>query len=487
MRSNSLSASYSWQTSALRRLAKLALGGVADDVPGGAAWYIVFWVGCWLVACAPCAGTDTMEAPAVLPRYKFEVGKQFKYEGSDRFKYEKGEFQNEGRLEITVLGRNEDGSYRLLFSNVDVDIQKRTDAPDVKNETVYYGCADVNELGEITELWGSFGYRVEPTRIILRLPKTAEELANGWQSQKAQADGMLNYRKLSEGDDQHPVYEVIEDRPENEIYGFEFRDKAAFDVERGIFQQRDCWSKQTYGFNGEGTGAIKLVEVQQLDPKPCGELAADAERFFTAEQKFREALGPDNSTAESLDQAVETLKTVKAGLTTAEFQQQLDKKVEESEKSRDYYVKQIEERLEMVGQAAEDFATTDLDEQPHSLKAYRGKVVLLDFWYRGCGWCVRAMPQLKEVSEHFRDQPVVVLGMNTDKNVDDAKFVVEKLRLEYPNLKAEGLPEKFKVHGFPTMILIDQEGVIRDVHSGWSPTLKQDFIAKIDRLLEPTK
>jgi thiol-disulfide isomerase/thioredoxin len=446
----------------------------------------VFCLG-WLLVCVPWAAADTMEAPAVLPRYKFDVGKQFKYEGSDRFKYETGEFQNEARWEATVVGRNDDGTYRLLLRFVDVDVQKRTDQPDEKNETVYYGCADVSDVGEIAELWGSFGYRLEPTRLFLRLPTKADELTNGWQSPKAQFDGVLKYRKLVEGDERHPVYEVIEDRPENEIYGFEFRDKATFDIERGVFEQRDSWSKQTFGFNGEGTGETKLTGIEQQDPEACRALSADAERFFKAEQRFRDAMKSDGLTPESLDQAVETLKSVRANLTTAEFQEQLDKKIEEFDKSRDYYVKQIGERLELIGQKAEEFSTTDLDEMPHALADYRGKVVLLDFWYRGCGWCIRAMPQLREVAEHYRDRPVVLLGMNTDSKVDDAKFVVEKLRLDYPNLKAGGLPEKFKVHGFPTMILIDQEGIIRDVHSGWSPTLKEDFIARIDRLLGEAK
>lgn len=41
----------------------------------------------------------------------------------------------------------------------------------------------------------------------------------------------------------------------------------------------------------------------------------------------------------------------------------------------------------------------------HALKHYRGKVVVLDFWYRNCGWCLRAMPQVKEAATHFRGRP----------------------------------------------------------------------------------
>src|SRR5204863_5713937 len=105
---------------------------------------------------------------------------------------------------------------------------------------------------------------------------------------------------------------------------------------------------------------------------------------------------------------------------------------------------------------------------------YRGKVVVLDFWYRGCGWCVRAMPQTKQIAAHFKDQPVAVFGMNTDRNEEDAKFVVEKMGLNYTNLKAEGLPEKYKVQGFPTLISIDQQGGVGDIHVGYSRPLREE-------------
>jgi thiol-disulfide isomerase/thioredoxin len=216
-------------------------------------------------------------------------------------------------------------------------------------------------------------------------------------------------------------------------------------------------------------------------------LAADAERFFSAKERLNRAEDANDATAQSLDAAAAALADLKNTLTTPEFQQQLDKEVEKFGGERKYLAEQLNARQALVGQPAEAFTTTDLDNNPQALTDYRGKVVLLDFWYRGCGWCIRAMPQIEQVSEHYRGQPVAVLGMNTDGNVDDAKFVVDKLGLAYPNLKAEGLPEKFKVSGFPTMILIDQQGIIRDVVPGWTATLKADFIAEIDQLLAAPK
>ena len=119
------------------------------------------------------------------------------------------------------------------------------------------------------------------------------------------------------------------------------------------------------------------------------------------------------------------------------------------------------------GQAgARPWETKDLEGKTHSLEGYKGKVVILDFWYRGCGWCIRAMPQMKELAQDFKGQPVAVLGMNTDREEKDAKFVVDEMGLNYPVLKAEGLPEKYRVRGFPTLIIVDQAGKVADIHVG---------------------
>ena len=145
-----------------------------------------------------------------------------------------------------------------------------------------------------------------------------------------------------------------------------------------------------------------------------------------------------------------------------------------------YYADSAKRRAEVIGKPAADWELKGLDGKTHSLADYRGKVVVLDFWYRGCGWCIKAMPQLNALAEQFQGRPVAVLGMNTDRKEADAKFVVDAMGLKYETLRAEGIPEKYGVQGFPTLILIDPEGKVRDVHVGYSPTLRAD-VAKVDR------
>jgi thiol-disulfide isomerase/thioredoxin len=113
-----------------------------------------------------------------------------------------------------------------------------------------------------------------------------------------------------------------------------------------------------------------------------------------------------------------------------------------------------------------------------------GKVVVMDFWYRGCGWCMYAMPQIKQLAADYKDKNVIVLGMNTDREIADAKLVVSEFDLTYPQIRAEQIPQLFGVQGFPTTIVIDQKGIVRGIHVGYSPTLHNDVAKQIDELIK---
>src|SRR4029079_2071993 len=96
------------------------------------------------------------------------------------------------------------------------------------------------------------------------------------------------------------------------------------------------------------------------------------------------------------DKAIADLKQARVGILIADFQQQVDRLIDDFQKYRQYTEQQFKERAALIGQPAENFQTTDLDGKPLALADLRGKVVLLDFWYRGCGWGVCRMPHIEE-------------------------------------------------------------------------------------------
>jgi hypothetical protein len=93
------------------------------------------------------------------------------------------------------------------------------------------------------------------------------------------------------------------------------------------------------------------------------------------------------------------------------------------------------------------------------------------------------MPQMIELARAFQGRPVVILGVNTDPNEEDARFVVDAMKLNYPTLKGEGIAEKYEARAFPMLIVIDQEGKFADIHIGFSPTLGEELSKTVKELL----
>jgi thiol-disulfide isomerase/thioredoxin len=119
------------------------------------------------------------------------------------------------------------------------------------------------------------------------------------------------------------------------------------------------------------------------------------------------------------------------------------------------------------GATAFDFTLPDVHDIRHSLKQYKGKVILIDFWYTGCGNCVRLSPYLKKVDEKFDNRSVIFLSINVDhyryqwlEGIRSGKYSSENainLYTEGAGLK-HALCMHYQIKGCPTLLLIDKKG-----------------------------
>src|SRR5262249_13478896 len=241
---------------------------------------------------------------------------------------------------------------------------------------------------------------------------------------------------------------------------------------------------QGYGFDGKGTGATDLTGVKECDADFLKQLAADAEVYFKAARRHdeltTEAGKNPQLVKDLLAQAEAALKEPQGQVKRAVVRDKFASRLKSHEQSAQYYAEDARRRGEVVGKPSAEWKTTDLDGKEYSVEGLRGKVVVLDFWYRGCGWCVKAMPQMKQLADDFAGKPVAIFGMNTDRKEEDARFVIDKMGLKYAKLKAQGLPEKFGVRGVPSLSGTDQKGKVHDIHVGYSPTLR-DEVGKVIR------
>lgn len=97
------------------------------------------------------------------------------------------------------------------------------------------------------------------------------------------------------------------------------------------------------------------------------------------------------------------------------------------------------------------------------LKDFKGKVILLTFWFPGCGPCRGEFPHFQNVIDQYREKPVAYVGININPAQDP--FVLPFLKgtgYTFIPLKGNGdwAWDHYQVQGAPTNFLIDTSGKI---------------------------
>lgn len=436
------------------------------------------------------------EGDSGVLKYRFQVGQHFLYRGGNELHFNGGQLVTRDSWHVWVVRENPDHSWRLLLRRgilfqhrraEDGNNAKAVPQNDARPERITFGWCDIFPDGRVVEN-RSHGIMMRPLNLLPRLPTGQAEIDGGWTVQTNAGDETVRYKLLPSTTADRRQIEMILESPQNTVFEIDEKTTFTFDAKRGIVESISSESNQGYAPKGQGTGKIELISLETIPAETCTQFANEAELYFASTMAYEEVeqrqdLKPD-AFKTSLAEATGKLKKVGESLQTPELKERVTELLEQSGRAQDHYLTAAEDRTKLLGTPLEDWSLKDFEGTSHELKRYRGKVVVVDFWYRGCGYCIVGMPQIRNIATYFKDHPVAVLGLNYDDNEEDAKFVIEKLKLPYTNLKAVGRLEKYCTQGFPTLLILDQDGVIRDIHVGYSPTLRDDVVRKVEKLLD---
>ncbi|HHE65494.1 MAG TPA: AhpC/TSA family protein, partial [Bacteroidetes bacterium] len=113
------------------------------------------------------------------------------------------------------------------------------------------------------------------------------------------------------------------------------------------------------------------------------------------------------------------------------------------------------------GHPVPEFTFPDPEGKMVSLSSFKGKWVLLDFWYDGCGWCKRLSPILKNIYYDWKDKKdFEIISISVDKEYE--RWIKGMKEENQPWIQVRDstktYPLKYAISGYPTLILIDKEG-----------------------------
>ena len=168
------------------------------------------------------------------------------------------------------------------------------------------------------------------------------------------------------------------------------------------------------------------------------------------------------------------------------------------------------EKLTFLKQGFEtvQFEFPDLDNKPISLEdaRFKGKVVLLQIMGSWCPNCLDESKLMTSIYQQYQSSGLEIIGLCFEKsedinivkkNIDNFK---NQLNITYPLVIAgntqkgsvnKALPMLANFVAFPTLIIIDKKGIVRNIHTGYSgpatgiyfTEFKDHFIANLEKYL----
>ena len=119
-----------------------------------------------------------------------------------------------------------------------------------------------------------------------------------------------------------------------------------------------------------------------------------------------------------------------------------------------------------------------------NLSDLKGNIILLEFWFKYCGGCVMAIPDLNKIKTKFEKDNFKIYGVEFIENYskDDLKKYITDQKILYPNLyRGKAIASNYGIRSAPTFMIIDKNGTIIHIKSGFSEENMNEIIDIIEK------
>jgi len=109
---------------------------------------------------------------------------------------------------------------------------------------------------------------------------------------------------------------------------------------------------------------------------------------------------------------------------------------------------------------APDFSLVDMADDLHQLSAYRGRVVIVNFWATWCPPCREEMPAMQRAWEKLKQEDIAMLAINIGEDEDTIFAFMANYPVEFPLLldRNSAVIQSWPVQGLPTTFVVDPQG-----------------------------
>jgi thiol-disulfide isomerase/thioredoxin len=321
------------------------------------------------------------------------------------------------------------------------------------------------------------------------LPDDFSQNAIEWKSNKRTYGDSLRYNAAKPDlDERSWIIKVKHMTPLDEIYSMSQKAETYIDLIKGVPIYKKEEGVRGYGYYAGKSAATAILDsIVDFDPSFATRYSREIDIFLSTDSTYSDILSQaENNPAKlalSRSSAEYVLLQTSARITIPEIKMKLNRIINQVPEDFEQITEQIKRRTKLINKPSPEWEAEDFSGQRHSLDDFAGNVIVLDFWYRACPWCIRAMSSIDQVARYFEGKPVSVLGVNTDREREDAIFVIEKKNPSYINISGRDLIKKYGVINYPTFIVIDRNGLVRRILIGYEPELTEKLVDIVESLL----
>jgi peroxiredoxin len=136
-----------------------------------------------------------------------------------------------------------------------------------------------------------------------------------------------------------------------------------------------------------------------------------------------------------------------------------------------------------LNKPAPGFDLKDINGSACSLADFKGKIVVLNFWFTQCGGCIAEMPDLNALKKSYAGKNVVFLAVTFDDDTKVKAFLAKK-QFDYTIIPdAAKLCKDYDINGYPTSMIIDKTGIVRFINGSIDEDIKEQLNKAIDTLI----
>jgi len=142
---------------------------------------------------------------------------------------------------------------------------------------------------------------------------------------------------------------------------------------------------------------------------------------------------------------------------------------------------------------APNFTLTDINGNTFSLSDFRGKIVILDFFYVECPYCDDEIVELEKIYAKYGGDKLEIISISIPEDSAEKLREFKKGPNSYSNLEYEmtwiiardtaGVRGMYNIYGYPTTFIIDEEGYISPNSPFVGLTSEEELSSEIDYLL----